>query len=230
MNFQLTNYFVRVIRRSNFTQGQRIADLTRPSLSPHFVKLKAITCNLSTQDHIYFQKKLSSSVKVSHFTVDRSFSNIHYCHLWLLTVQKIHYCHLWLLIVAYHSAKFHKEFFQWIRRTRCITFCAQLRVKMLYFWANRSRLSIFTIANFVYLYSPTTCKISEKSLIWIPRTRCLRSFWPLGIKISHLEAKKSFLIIFTILASTIHRKSQVKSHVIHYFHLSFCKNSKKPLE
>ena len=101
---------------------------------------------------------------------------------------------------------------------------------MLYFWANRSRLSIFTIANFVYLYSPTTCKISEKSLIWIPITRCLRSFWPLGIKISHLEAKKSFLIIFTILASTIHRKSHVKSHVIHYFHLSFCKNSKKPLE
>ena len=164
---------------------------------------------------------------MSHFRV---FQNSHYCHLWLLIVQNIHYCHLWLLIVAYHSAKFHKESFQWIRRTRCITFCAQLRVKMLYFWANRSRLSIFTIANFVYLYSPTTCKISEKSLIWIPRTRCLRSFWPLGIKISHLEAKKSFLIIFTILASTIHWKSHVKSHIIHYFHLSFCKNSKKPLE
>ena len=128
------------------------------------------------------------------------------------------------------SRKISKESFQWIRRTRCITFCAQFRVKMPYFWVNRSRLSIFIIVTFVYLYSPTSCKISEKSLIWIPRTRCLRSFWPLGIKISHLETKKSFLIIFTILASTIHRKSQVKSHVIHYFHLSFCKNSKKPLE
>ena len=193
MNFQLTNYFVRVIRRSNFTQGQRIADLTRPSLNPHFVKLKAITCNLSAKDHIYFQKKLSSSVKVSHFRVDRSFSNIHNCHL----------C---LLLLAYHLGKFYYHSLSGFRKQGVQGFRPNLGQKCPIYGVI-GVFSAYSQLSPLLTYGPLSCEISGKSLMWIPKTSFTRFLAQFRIKMFHFEIKKSFSKIFNFLTFVCLRPS-----------------------
>ena len=98
------------------------------------------------------------------------------------------------------SSKISKECFGLIRRTRCTRFRAQFGIKMSYLWANRSLLSIFTFVAFIYLYFPTIMQNFRKSPNADSESKMYEKFLAkFRIKMSHLEAKKSFFFaIFTI--------------------------------
>ena len=110
---------------------------------------------------------------------------------------------LLLALISYNdlsSCKISKCSFEWIQRKWCTSFWARYGLKMPYFFVNRSLLSIFTIATFIYLSPP----IIMQNLNNIPKLdsesktyeRFLARF---VIKMFHLGTNKSILIIFTIL-------------------------------
>ena len=91
------------------------------------------------------------------------------------------------------SSKISKETLEWIRRTRCTRFWAEFGIKIPYFSANRSFLSTFTTATFIYSYSPTIMQNFRK----VPNVDSEnqmyeKSLVQFRIKMSHLEAKRSF--------------------------------------
>ena len=87
------------------------------------------------------------------------------------------------------SCRISKESFEWIRRITCTKFWAQFVVRMSYFLANRSLLSIFTIVTFIYLYSPTIMQNFRKISSVDSESKMYDMFLAqFGIKMSNLEA------------------------------------------
>ena len=114
------------------------------------------------------------------------------------------------------SSKISKECFGLIRRTRCTRFWAQFGIKMSYLWANRSLLSIFTFVAFIYLYFPTIMQNFRKSPNADSESKMYEKFLAkFRIKMSHLEAKKSFFLQYSPFSPLFTNKA-----------LSCCKNSK----
>ena len=64
---------------------------------------------------------------------------------------------------------------------------------------------LFTIVIFVYIYCPIMCKISKKSLNWIPKTKCMWFCVQLLTKMSHLWPERVFskYSLFLLIVSAL---------------------------
>ena len=104
---------------------------------------------------------------------------------------------LWLIILQ----NFKRILFEWTRRTRCTRFWTQFGVKMPYFCANRSLLSIFAIVTFIYLYYPTIMQNFRNILNVDSENKKYETFLAQNrIKMSHLEAKKSLFMQYSLFS------------------------------
>ena len=99
---------------------------------------------------------------------------------------------------------------------RCTRFWTQFMIKMPYFWANWSLLSIFIIVTFIYLYSPTIMQYCRKNPNVDSENKMYRKVLvQFGINMSHLEAKKNFFLQYSLFSPLFTNKAQ-----------SYFKNSK----